>query len=177
MSFIRKVFKHIYQCFSNLTNKGKVRYLRKQGCSIGNNVSILCDVDSFSTEPYLISIGNNVRITSGCTFLTHDGASIVASRLDNKPYDKFGCIEIGNNVFIGINTIVMPNVKIGSNVIVGAGSVVTKNIEDGSVVAGVPARRICTTDEYIAKNKDAFDLTRGFSYSQKKKYLYQKYRK
>ncbi|MGG4040958.1 DapH/DapD/GlmU-related protein [Bacillus smithii] len=47
-----------------------------------------------------------------------------------------------NNVFIGANSIILPNVRIGSNVIVAAGSVVTKDVCDGVIVAGVPARVI-----------------------------------
>ena len=53
-----------------------------------------------------------------------------------------GCIEIGNNVFIGANATILPNVKIGDNCIIGSGSIVTKNIENGSVVAGIPAKKV-----------------------------------
>ena len=83
--------------------------------------------------------------------LTHDGASIVASRLVNKPYDKFGNIAIGDNVFIGIDSIILPGVTIGSNVIIGVGSVVTTDVNDDSIVAGVPARFICFIFDYIRK--------------------------
>ena len=62
-----------------------------------------------------------------------------------------GCIEVKNNVFIGSNTIILPNVRIGNNVMVGAGSVVTKDVPDNSVVAGNPARVIESFDEYLGK--------------------------
>ena len=66
---------------------------------IGKTFQFLYKLHSFGTVPYLIKIGDGVRITSGCTFLTHDSSSIVAYKIDNKPYDKFGKIEIGNNDF------------------------------------------------------------------------------
>ena len=62
-----------------------------------------------------------------------------------------GCIEVKNNVFIGSNTIILPNVRIGNNVMIGAGSVVTKDVPDNSVVVGNPARVIESFDEYLEK--------------------------
>lgn len=67
--------------------------------------------------------------------------------------EKIGCIEIGNNVFIGSNTIVLCDVKIGSNVIIGAGSLVNKDIPDNSIAVGTPAKVIGTFDNFIAKRK------------------------
>lgn len=65
--------------------------------------------------------------------------------------EKIGCIEIGNNVFVGSNTTVLYDVKVGSNVIIGAGSVVNKDISDNSVAVGIPARVIGTFDEFVRK--------------------------
>jgi len=67
--------------------------------------------------------------------------------------EKVGCIEIMNNVFVGSCTQIKYNVRIGNNVIIGANSFVTKDIPDNSVYAGVPARYICSFDEYVAKHK------------------------
>lgn len=47
----------------------------------------------------------------------------------------------------------LPNIRVGNNVIVGAGSVVTKNIPDNVVVAGNPAKVICSIDQWIEKQK------------------------
>lgn len=68
--------------------------------------------------------------------------------------EKIGCIEIGDNVFIGSNTTVLYDVKIGSNVVIGAGSLVNKDIPDNSVAAGVPARVIGTFENLKRKRQE-----------------------
>lgn len=64
---------------------------------------------------------------------------------------KFGKIEVGEYSFIGANSTIMPGVVIGDHCVIGAGSLVTKNIPNGTVYAGVPARFICTTEQYAEK--------------------------
>mgnify|MGYP002627478778 FL=1 len=49
---------------------------------------------------------------------------------------------IGNNVIVGINSIILPGVRVGSHVVIGAGSVVTKDVPDHCIVAGNPAKVI-----------------------------------
>lgn len=65
--------------------------------------------------------------------------------------ETIGCIKIGDNVFVGSQTIVLGNVSIGSNVIVGASSLVNKDIPDNSVVGGVPAKIIGSFDDFVIK--------------------------
>lgn len=157
--------------------QGRVKILRKQGIDIGENCEIYSNV-SFGSEPYLISIGDNVRITSGCKFITHDGGVWVLRNLkllDNG--DLFGKITIGNNVHIGLNTVIMPNVTIGDNCIIGCGAIVTKDIPDNSIAVGVPARVIETIDEYYKKNKERCDFTKNMSKKEKKEYIIKKYKK
>ena len=104
----------------------------------------------------LIKVGNNVHFASHVTFITHDVAHMMINRMQiqgPKVREKVGCIEIGNNVFIGMNTIICRNVSIGDNVILGAGSVVTKNCESNSVYAGNPAKRIRSLNDFIDKRK------------------------
>jgi acetyltransferase-like isoleucine patch superfamily enzyme len=138
--------------------KGSViQYLRNQGARIGENCSIASSAArKFGSEPWLIRVGDHVRITAGVVFITHDGSSwLFRDRLPNtSPYgNRFGKIVIHDNCNIGLNCIIMPDVTIGPNSIVGAGSVVTKDVPPNTVVAGVPARPICTLDEYIEKYK------------------------
>lgn len=150
-------------------------YLRKLGVKIGDNCEIYKDV-SFGSEPYLIDIGNHVRITSGCKFITHDGGVWVLREINkDSRIDLFGSIKIGNNVHIGMNSIIMPGVTIGNNVIIGCGAVVTKDIGDNEIWAGIPAKYIKSIDEYYMKNKESFDYTKNYSVKEKKKYLNQKF--
>lgn len=107
------------------------------------------------SDPELIKFHNNVVVTSGVVFMTHDVTNIMLNNISNNHYYKYysGCIEVMNNVFIGSNSIILPNIKIGNNVIIAAGSIVTKDIPDNSVVAGNPARIIESFDKYLEKRK------------------------
>lgn len=143
---------------------------------MGENCEIHGKV-SFGSEPYLIKIGNSVRITTGVQFITHDGGVWVLRNTGQlKNADLFGRIEIGDNVHIGINTIIMPNVKIGNNVVIGVGAVVTKDVPDNSIAVGIPAKVIKSLDEYYIKNKDRVDFTKDKNSKEKKEYLKNKYK-
>jgi acetyltransferase-like isoleucine patch superfamily enzyme len=134
----------IIQLYFILFRSG-VDYARYLGVKVGNN----CRVYSFKfgTEPWLIEIGNNVTITSGVVMLTHDGSTWLINDQNGRRY-LYRRIYIGDNVFIGINSILMPGVRIESNVIVAAGSVVTKSIPSGKIVGGNPARIIGEYSDY-----------------------------
>jgi acetyltransferase-like isoleucine patch superfamily enzyme len=108
--------------------------------------------DMFGTEPWLIEIGDNVHITAGCAFVTHDGATLIL-RKEVPDLEWTAPITIGNDVYLGVRTLVMPGVNIGNRVIIGAGSIVTRGIADNSVAVGVPARVIKTVDEYLEQMK------------------------
>lgn len=149
-------------------------YLRKKGAVIGNNCYINKSV-SFGSEPYLIKLGDHVRITSGVQLVTHDGAVWVLRGRDScdefNDADCFGRIVIENNVHIGKNAIIMPGVYIGRNSIIGCGSVVTHNIPSDSVAVGVPARVIETIDEYANKMRLKCVSTKHMSPKDKQRYL------
>ena len=118
----------------------------------------------------LISIGNNVQIASDVHFLTHDVTHLMLNNLDKSRSsaesggypEKLGCIEIGDNVFIGTGTHIGYNVKIGSNVIIAACSMITKDIPDNCVVGGVPARVISSFEEYLDKRKNIEFVNKHF---------------
>lgn len=110
---------------------------------------------NFGSEPYLIHLHKNCRISLRVTFVNHDGVTW-AFRNDHDEYKhvfKFGKIEIGEYSFIGANSTILPGVTIGDHCVIGAGSVVTKDIPSGMVAAGVPARVLCTLEEYAEKCK------------------------
>ncbi len=123
-------------------------YAQSIGVSIGENCII--STKSFGSEPFLISLGNNVHITKGVQFVNHDGG-VHVFRHKIKEFDVFGKITIGDNTYIGNNAIILPGVSIGKDCVIGANSVVTKSIPDQCVVAGNPARFISSTDEYYQK--------------------------
>lgn len=168
-----KIIKYIKKQMLKLKKTDTEKY-RDLGVKIGKNFSNIGPVD-FSSEPYLISIGDDVRISMNVHFVTHDGGMHVIRQYKGIPVDLFGTIEIGNNVFIGTNTIVLPGVKIGNNVVIGAGSIVSKDIPNNSVACGIPARVIETLDEYYCKNKDKMELTKNMTKEKKRDYLLDKY--
>jgi acetyltransferase-like isoleucine patch superfamily enzyme len=161
----------------SLRQKKKLAKLRKLGVHIGNNVSIVSSISAFGTEPYLISIGNDVLISCNVTFLTHDGSTFVINNLYGTKFDKIKPIVIGDNVFIGCGVTILPGVHVGNNCIIGACSVVTKDIPNNSVVVGIPGRVIGSPKEFFDKNKNALDETIGWSYENKKHFYLDKFNK
>ena len=151
-----------------------VNILTRGGVKIGKNC-IIDKTAEFGTEPYLISIGDNVRITKGVRFITHDGSLWVPRNLGlvDKKADFFGKIVIGNNVNIGWNAIIMPGVQIGDNCIIAAGAIVTKNIPDNSVAVGMPAKVLESVQEYADKKRNSCVLTKNMTSEEKKAYLEQ----
>ena len=134
---------------------GSYKQALKNGLKSGKGVSIMTGV-SFGTEPYLITLEDEVRVSINVSFVTHDGGTWAFRDLpEYVDVIKFGKIHVGSRTFIGCNSIIMPGVTIGKRCVIGAGSVVTKDIPDGCVAAGVPARVITTTEEYAKKCKDS----------------------
>lgn len=123
--------------------------LIQMGLKVGKNFQRQngCIIDY--SHCWLIEIGDNVTLAPRVHILAHD-----ASTKMHLDFTKIGIVTIGNNVFIGAGSTILPNVKIGSNVIIGSGSVCTKDIPDNSLVVGNPAKIIGTTQDYIEKNRE-----------------------
>ena len=146
---IRRIYRKFFE--KVICAKNPKRYARKIGVNFGTNLFIYGKV-TWSTEPWLITLGDNVHITNDVHFVTHDGGTLLfRSMISDLEITK--PIVVGSNVYIGNGVYILPGVTIGNNVVVGAGAVVTKDVPDNSVVAGVPARVIKTTDEYLDKLK------------------------
>ena len=127
------------------------------------------DSSFWSSEPYLIKVGNHCQITEGVKIYTHGGAG--AARKWYPEFDTFGKVVLGDYVYLGSGTKIMPGVTIGDNVLVAAGSIVTKSVPSNVVVAGNPARFICSIDEYIKNNMKYNVNTKGLTSKEKKEVL------
>lgn len=126
------------------------KYARFIGVNIGVN-NFIPDKSCWSSEPYLITVGNNCQITNGVRIFTHGGGNVVRNLYPG--FDVFGKVVIGNWVYIGNNSLIMPGVTIGDGALIAAGSVVTKSIPAGVVVGGNPARILSTVKDYIEHNE------------------------
>ncbi len=103
-----------------------------------------------TSRPALLKIGDYCKITSGVVILTHDYSRSVLRRVYGDIVGEGKKTIIGNNVFIGMNSIVLMGSQIGSDVIIGAGSVVSGVIPDRVVVAGNPAKVIRNLDSHYS---------------------------
>ena len=158
-----------------LFTRNPIKYLRKRGVKIGENVRVTVypyfwDYPKIGSEPHLIEIGDNSILSYGISFVTHDAGINISKKYNDKYKDLiyYGRIKIGNNVFIGCNTTILPNISIGDNSIVGACSLVTKSIPSGEVWAGVPAKFICSIEEYSNKKLDLMKKMNGINVSELK---------
>tara|TARA_R110002012_G_scaffold34820_8_gene100066 strand:- start:9285 stop:9788 length:504 start_codon:yes stop_codon:yes gene_type:complete len=150
-----------------------IRYAKYIGVKLGKNCRLI-NVD-FSSEPYLISMGDHVSATA-TRFETHDGGVWVLRELGEPKIDIVKPIKIGNNVFIGYGAIIMPGVVIGDNVVIGAKSLVSRDIPSNSVAVGTPARVIKTIEDYRLNSESIGDLTKGLSRLEKEKFYKNKYK-
>jgi len=149
------------------TMKYRIKRFRLLGANIGQNVRAFSKIGG--AEPYLINVGDNVTVAPGVSFITHDNSAI---KLNLGATDFVGAITIGNNCFVGMNTILMPGVTIADNCIIGAGSVVTKSVmTPGTIVAGNPAKEVGTVEKLKAKNIDKCFCFKDLSYGEKKKMI------
>lgn len=142
-----------------------IDYYKKQGLVIGKNCNICCALPI--KEIYLLDIGDNVVISYGVNFITHDAS--YGAIVNQKYIDLYGKIKIGNNCFVGAGSTIIYGVSLGDKTIVAAGSVVTKSFEEGNVViGGNPAKVICSIDEFLEKNKTLLIDTKGLDFNSKR---------
>jgi acetyltransferase-like isoleucine patch superfamily enzyme len=130
-----------------LRSKDGADYARSLGVKVGSGCRIY--IRAFGSEPFLIEIGDRVTITADVKLITHDGSTWLMRDKKGRRY-HYRPIKIGNDVFIGVNSIILPGVCIEDEVIIAAGSVVTKSIPSGVIVAGNPAKIIGRYSDYKA---------------------------
>lgn len=135
---IMKIIRKIIRWIMNRKGNAKTKY------NIGNIKFHNSRIDALM--PQFVTIGDNFISAPGSIILSHDASlffHIGKYRLEK--------VTIGDNVFLGANSVVLPGVTIGNGAIIGAGAIVTKDVPDHTVVAGNPARIICTVEEYVKK--------------------------
>jgi acetyltransferase-like isoleucine patch superfamily enzyme len=137
MNTLSQILRKVIHLMGNFLRYLQTSYLRLTGVKIGKNtmISLRAKIDVRRGK---VVIGDNCHITYGCVILSHDGSA----RQINPNNDGEGSVVIGNNVFVGVNSVILPNVTIGDSSVIGAGSVVTKDIPPGVVAVGNPARVI-----------------------------------
>lgn len=107
----------------------------------------------FGTEPWMVTLGDNVWVAANCQFITHEGATVVL-RCEDPDLEWSAPITVGNDVAIGTGSVILPGVNVGNRVIIGVRSVVGKDVPDNSIVWGVPARRVGSVDDYFERMKE-----------------------
>ena len=167
---MKKAFNYFKRWFKLIPINIHLKKAKKRGLTIGKNFEIYSRID-FGSEPYLITIGDNVRLSIGCMFVTHDGGTWVLNNLDGGRRDVFGKIKIGNNVHIGPYSIIMPGVTIGDNVVIGSFSLITKSIPSNTVAFGSPAKVYESVEEYKQKVGQKCVNTKGMSFKNKRQFL------
>lgn len=125
-----------------------IEKLKKRGLKVGKNFKMIGQNIIDPSHCWHIEIGDNVVLAPRVHILAHDASTGLFVG-----YTKVANVKIGNNVFIGASSTILPGVTIGDNVIIGAGSVVSKSIPSNSLAVGVPAKVISTLEDYLNKEK------------------------
>lgn len=158
----KKIYKHRMNQDTYLT------FLRERGADIGKDVRIFYPEETFidDTRAWMLSIGNNVQITSGVRILTHGYEWSVLKGKYGYVLGSCGKVTIGDNCFIGMNTTILKGVTIGRDCIIGANSLVNRDIPDGTIAAGNPAKVVMSIDEYLEKRlqKQIYEAQELYNY-------------
>ncbi|MDR0348987.1 MAG: sugar O-acetyltransferase [Tannerella sp.] len=147
------------QIIKQLFGKTGATFLIEQPfyCDYGYNIEIgenfYANVNCVILDGAGVTFGNNVLIAPGCGFYTAGHPLDVEQRCKGLEYAR--PITIGNNVWIGAQSVILPGVTVGDNSIIGAGSVVTHNIPPHVVAAGNPCRILKTGLNVPQTNDDS----------------------
>lgn len=150
MKSLDQVLRQIYH---RVFHHDRLKQHIELGLVIGKNFNMLDEVIIDYSHTWHIEIGDDVTLAPRVHILAHD-----ASTKMHLNYTRIGKVKIGNRVFVGAGSIILPGVTIGNNVVIGAGSVISHDIPDGQVVAGNPAKIICTIDEFLERKKKEMEV-------------------
>ncbi len=146
--------RHTIGMYLTRSGQARARYLQKHHVfrHVGDHCMVM--FRKIPLYPKMISLGDNVWIASDVLLVTHDAIHQMLAYKEGCEFtENVGCIDIGDHVFIGSNTTVLPNVKIGSNTIIAAGSLINKDIPGNGVYGGVPAKYIGSFEDFVNKRK------------------------
>lgn len=145
----------------------------KKGLVVGRNFHVFEGAIIDPSHIWHIEIGDDVTLAPRVLIFAHD-----ASTKKHVNYTRIGKVKIGNRVFIGAGSIILPGVTIGDDAVIGAGSVVARDVPERRVAVGVPARVIGTMDDFVRRKRremegcprfgEEYTLTRGIKSSMKK---------
>lgn len=145
---IYKILNKISTTIQDIQHSIYLKVSVNNGLKLGKNVVVRNNV-SFGSEPFLVEIGDETRIASGVTFVTHSGATINIRKLTGyENVRNFGRIKVGKNCAIGSNSVILQDVHIGDNCVLGANSVLSESMPENTVYAGNPAKYICEIEDY-----------------------------
>lgn len=159
---------HIQKCVigivanfnSRLYMKFYISLLKRHGFKLNGTPRFIARSAKFDDFDRIV-LGDRLVVSMNVHFLTHDYSYNTALiSIGEKPSTDIGIlrhITVGDNVFIGMNSILLPGTKIGNNVIIGAGSIVRGTIPDNSVASGNPATVISDIREFAQKAKTRKD--------------------
>lgn len=143
-----KIINKIYNLIQDYSHSAYLRICVANGLKLGKN-SVIRNGVSFGSEPFLVEIGEETRIASGVTFVTHSGATVNVRKLEGyEEVRNFGRIKVGANCALGSGSVILSNVKIGDNCVLGANSVLSESMPDNTLYAGNPAKYICEIEDY-----------------------------
>jgi len=135
--------------------------LQTMGLGLGQGVNLPASTWIDPTHCFLISIGDWCGFGEQCLILAHDGQ--MDEFLDA---GLIGKVTIHESCHIGSRSVILPGVEIGPRTIVGANSVVSTSLPAETVCAGVPAKVICSLDDYLARHRERLAKTRQFPWSE-----------
>ena len=150
-----QIFRLVFSLIPSGTKRSRIIMNKNIFQGTGDNIFFQPRV--LPADPEYIILHNNICIASNVTFITHDVFRFIFNNLeeDFEFGRNTGCIEIMDNVAIGSNVTILPDIRIGPNAIVGAGSVITKDVPEGTIVAGNPGKVIGSFNDYIVKRRKA----------------------
>ncbi|HVV87024.1 MAG TPA: acyltransferase [Kofleriaceae bacterium] len=157
------------------SRRDPIGFARRLGVRVGDGCELLgTGLATWGTEPFLITLGDHVQVTAGVRFITHDGA-IWVYRREHPRIGRFGPIRIGNNVYIGTDAVILPGVTVGDDSVIAACAVVNRDVPARTIVAGVPARPICSIDEYWQKHEHELVDCYGMPEAERRRFLLEKF--